>query len=265
MRVYHLLIGGVLVLLAPMGVNFIRPHLAQRNQSPSNSRTQTKNIVNNQTPISGNSNAWNGILGKTNIPKGWQVKACESNSSLLCVSANGKSLGTVAIDIYPLEKRADFQKILTNVGITSGVRSNDQNPQYQNKLLKALRSWVDAEYAVLPQKRQQSDGNVRPTRESISFAAQPQEVVKLGKLQGIRYGFVRFRQEGGVLEKHLRYVTFDGKAMYVINTAFASKNAIPGKFDKLENLVVFEPYLNSMVANLQLPKQESVVSNQNPK
>ncbi len=269
LRVYHLLIGGALMVLVPMGANFFGLTSSNRENPLSNRRT--KNVVSTSTAANGNT--WNSILGKTVAPKGWQVKVCNSNTSLLCVSANGKNLGKVAIEVYPLEKRSDFQKILAKEGISPSLPSDKQNSQYQTQILKALRNWVDGEYAVLSQERQQSYGDAtkgnRPKGDApkealqapINFAPQPPEVVRLGKLQGIRYGFAGLKPEGGVVEKHLQYVTFDGKAMYVIKTAFAS-DAIPGKFEKLENLAVFEPYLSAIVTNLQLPKQKSVVSSQ---
>lgn len=253
LRVYHLLIGSALVALIPMGVNFVRSHFYHQNNLPS--KSHKKNIVNNYTP--NQSNIWKSILGKTDGPKGWQVKECDRNASLLCVSANGKNLGKVAIEIYPLGQRSDFQKMLAKVGISPSNPWDSQNPQYQTQMLKALRNWVDAEYAILSQQYQQSDGDASqgnlPNSDQIIFAAQPPEVVRLGKLQGIHYGFAGLRQAGGVVEKHIQYVTFDGKAMYIIKTAFAP-DAIPGKFEKLEHLAVFEPYLSTIVKNLQLPR-----------
>ncbi|CDN10332.1 MAG: hypothetical protein HRU34_07515 [Richelia sp.] len=62
-----------------------------------------------------------------------------------------------------------------------------------------------------------------------------------------------------VVEKHLRYVTFDGKSMYIINTAFTSDN-VPNKFERLENLAVFEPYLTAIAANLKLPATDSLAT-----
>ncbi|MDJ0675300.1 MAG: hypothetical protein QNJ36_07985 [Calothrix sp. MO_167.B42] len=269
LRVYHLLIGGALMVLVPMGANFFGFNSSNRENSPST--PPAKNVVSTSIPAKGNT--WNSILGKTFAPKGWQVKVCNSNTSLLCVSANGKNLGKVEIEVYPLEKRSDLQKILAKAGISPNLPSDKQNSQYQTQIVKALRNWVDGEYAVLSQERQQSYDNLTKTNSSegdapqkvlqtsINFAPQPPEVVRLGKLQGIRYGFAGLKPEGGVVEKHLQYVTFDGKAMYVIKTAFAS-DAIPGKFEKLENLAVFEPYLNAIVTNLQLSQHKSVVSSQ---
>lgn len=267
LRVYHLLIGGVLMVLVPMGANFFGFNSSSQKNSPSNA--QTTNVV--STSIPANGNTWNNILGKTVAPKGWQVKVCNGNTSLLCVSANGKNLGKVEIEVYPLEKRSDFQKILAKAGISPNFSSDKQNSQHQTQIVKALRNWVDGEYALLSQQRQQSYDNLTKTNQpkddeskeklqtSINFAPQPLEVVRLGKLLGIRYGFAGLKSEGGVIEKHLQYVTFDGKAMYVIKTAFAP-DAIPGKFEKLENLAVFEPYLSAIVTNLQLSQQNSAVS-----
>ncbi|WP_088243137.1 hypothetical protein [Calothrix rhizosoleniae] len=270
LRVYHLLIGASLMVVIPMGANFIRLNSANRNSLPSSS--QAKNIINHHRSAPGN--IWSSILGKTFVPQGWQVKACTSNKSLLCVSANGKNLGKVAIEVYPLEKRPNFQKMLAKEGITPGVSLDKQDPQYQTQILNALRKWVDTEYEILSQEHQQRYGNATkiklpqgdapekaPQTTSINFAPQPPEVVRLGKLQGIRYGFAGLKPEGGVVEKYLQYVTFDGKAMYIIKTAFATDN-IPSKFEKLENLAVFEPYLSAIVQNLQLPQQKSVVSSQ---
>ena len=45
---------------------------------------------------------------------------------------------------------------------------------------------------------------------------------------------------------------FDGKKLYVITTAF-DPGSQTGKFDKLENLAIFQPYLYAIAADLRLP------------
>ncbi|CCH67802.1 hypothetical protein RINTHH_16470 [Richelia intracellularis HH01] len=248
LRIYHLLIGFVLIVCIPVGINWIRPRFSLRNRDNLSVNSLSQN--NHQA----GKNIWTSILGNTYLPKGWQALPC-NDLSLLCVSANGKNLGSVAIEISPVSKQSKFQKMLVNAGISSNNYADNRDPQYDEKVLKALRSWIDAEYSILSRKHQKNYGG------RIDFSAQPLEIVKFGKLQGIRYGFAGLEEGGKVLEKHIHYVTFDGKSMYVINTAFTPED-IPSRFSKLENLAVFEPYLGAIAASLRLTTKDSLVTSQ---
>ena len=250
LRLYHLLIGIALIVFIPVGVNLLRPRPPVQNRELSSTIPATPSQENR--PV--RANKWTSMLGNTGVPRGWKAIPC-GNSSLLCVSANGKNLGSVAIETYPVSKQPDFQKMLVNAGISPNNPGDNQNPQYQKQVLKALHSRVNAEYRSLSQDYQKNHG------DRIHFAAQPPEVVSFGKLEGIRYGFAGLKKGGRVVEKHLRYVAFDGESMYVINTAFTS-DSLPSKFDRLENLVVFEPYLSAIAANLKLPATDSLATSQ---
>ncbi|CDN10333.1 hypothetical protein RintRC_6758 [Richelia intracellularis] len=64
--------------------------------------------------------------------------------------------------------------MLVDAGISPNSPADNQNPQDQRELLKALRSWVNAEYASLSQDYQKNYG------VPINFAAQLPEVVNFG-------------------------------------------------------------------------------------
>jgi hypothetical protein len=150
------------------------------------------------------------------------------------------------MDIYPLSQQPKLQKMLINAGIAPDVKIDYQNPDHQNKIRDALNVWVREEYAVLNKEREKSYKN------QVNFSGYPPQKVSIGQLQGVRYGFTGLKTEGGIQEQHLKYVAFDGNSLYVINTAYdpARKS---GKFDKYENLAVFEPFLSEITSNLQLP------------
>ncbi|MGJ5673180.1 MAG: hypothetical protein ACR9NN_06135 [Nostochopsis sp.] len=241
LRLYHLIIGVALLLLLPLGFKVTSSGSSQKSDSPKvvqTSRTSTSS--------SNENNIWKKIVEKTASPKGWQVLPCDGNTSLLCISANGQRVGTVEISILPLEKQPNFQKFLTQAGIDLSKKIDHQNPQYQAQLSSALNAWVNEHYAGLEKDRQGSYG------DRISFSSYPSQKVQIGKLAGVRYGFVGLKRQGGVKEQHIGYVTFDGKALYVIATAF-DPTSQTGKFDKLEHLAVFEPYLDAIALNLRLP------------
>jgi hypothetical protein len=251
LRVYHLLVGAVLLLLIPLGVKFVLPYFSTTKvQKPHSVKTATPSVSPQTTPsITPNQieeNIWKKILGEITAPNGWEVAPCPGNAPLLCVSSKGEILGTVEIGIYPVKNNPDFQKNLTVAGIPLSSNVDYQSPKYQTQVSQALRAWVANLYATLAKDRQSSYGN------KIVFSAYPPQQSSVGKLQGISYGFIGLKLEGGVQEQHIGRVAFDGTKLYVINTAF-DPSSVTGKFEKLENLAIFQPYLSAIAANLKLP------------
>ncbi len=241
LRLYHLIIGAALLVFVPLGLKVTGSNSSQKSDSPK--VVQASSIT---TPSPNGSNVWKKFVEKTASPKGWQVSPCDGNTSLLCISANGQRVGTVEMLILPLEKQPNFHKFLTQAGIDPSQKIDHQNPQYQTQLSSALNAWVNEHYAGLEKDRQGSYG------DRINFSSYPSQRVQIGKLPGVRYGFVGLKRQGGVQEQHVGYVTFDGQALYVITTAFDAASQT-GKFDKLENLAAFEPYLDAIALNLRLP------------
>ncbi|BAY60744.1 hypothetical protein NIES22_08040 [Calothrix brevissima NIES-22] len=244
LRLYHLLIAAVLVALIPVGLKY------GSNFIPKNQTEQTPPAVEPSAkpkPVPTEGNIWRNILGNASAPTDWEVAPCEGNAPLLCVSTEGKVLGTVEINIYPLEKNSAFQKQLEAAGIPANSKIDYQKPEYQTQLWTALKAWVTDYYTAIAKDRQVTYG-----KETI-FSSHPPQLVTIGKLPGIRYGFTGLKREGGVKEQHIGHVTFDGNALYVITSAFDPSSAT-GKFDKLEDLAIFQPYLYAIAADLKLPK-----------
>ena len=148
------------------------------------------------------------------------------------------------MEVYPLEKQPLFQKMLIAAGIPTGVKIDYQNPNYQTKVTSALNAWITDGYVKVSKNRQSSNS-------AVTFSSYPPQPVTIGKLQGLRYGFAGINKSGGIQEQNLSYVAFDGDTLYVINTAFDPTTK--GKFEKLENFVVFEPFMSAIAANLKLP------------
>ncbi|MBW4684945.1 MAG: hypothetical protein KME40_07550 [Komarekiella atlantica HA4396-MV6] len=238
LRVYHLLIGFILFVLIPLGAKLILPYFSTTKV------VQPSAVVELPSPSDGN--IWKKILGNTAAPTGWQVAACEGNAPLLCVSSKEELLGTVEIGVYPLANNQDFQKKLVAAGIPPSSKVEYQTT-YQSQVLTALKAWVADYYTVLLKDRQSEYGN------QIVFSVYPAQPVTIGRLQGIRYGFTGVKQQGGVQEQHINHVVFDGTTLYVMTTAF-DPGSQTGKFEKLENLAIFQPYLYAIAANLRLPQ-----------
>ncbi|WP_414529450.1 hypothetical protein, partial [Nodularia chucula] len=252
LRVYHLFLGIIsLALLAPVGIKTLLPKNSpgvEENPIPVTTTTPTSYpLTTQEIPINfAQENTWNKILGKTPTPKEWTVTPCNGESPLLCISFQGELLGTVEMEVYPLSDHPNFQKNLKDAGISANSELKSDSPEYQSKLLIALQAWVTDVNATFLESRQNTVNN------QVNFSAYPPEPAPLGKLQGIRYGFVGIRAEGGVQELHISHVAFDGEALYVMTTAFAPAS-VTGKFDELENLAIFQPYFWAIAANLNLP------------
>jgi hypothetical protein len=250
LRVYHLLLGIILLPVSIVGIQTMRPRLSptvEEKPIP----TTTTNYYNSPVKTPENTppkvgNTWNRILGKTPLPEGWEVIPCEGNSPLLCVSSQGKLLGTVEVGVYSLADYPKFQQNLINAGILPDSQPDYHSPEYQNKLSTALQAWVADVNETILRDRQKTFNN------TILFSAYPPQPASVGKLPGIRYGFVGIKPEGGVQELHISHVTFDGQDLYVMTTAF-DPESVTGKFDELENLAIFQPYFAAIAANLNLP------------
>ncbi len=257
-RLYHVLIGLILI---PIGVTTAASYFSANKNSQEEAKTPTLTLVgtksNQDKPYPNKSypdNIWNNFLEDTSLPPGWKVNPCEDKDSLLCVSANGKLLGTVEMAILPLKTLPNFQKMLLNTGIPIDQNINYRSPKYITQVTTALNLWVKNRYGVLAKSRKyvyDDKSKTAKTADGILFSAYPPQPARVGKLQGIRYGFAGLKQSG-VREQHTSYVAFDGTSLYLINTAFDPTSSI-GKFEELEYLSVFQPYLNAVVANLKLP------------
>ncbi|MEH2245545.1 hypothetical protein [Nostoc sp.] len=238
LRLYHLLLGSILLVLIPLAAKFFLPQFSPPKV--------VKPPVVVKLPNPNEENIWQKILGNAAAPTNWQVAACKGNAPLLCVSSKGELLGTVEINVYPLANNEDFQKKLIVAGIPPGSQVDYQSSEYQTQVLSALKAWVADHYAAFAKDRQREYG------KDITFSAYPPQPVPVGKLQGIRYGFAELKQQGGVEEQHIGHVAFDGTKLYVITTAF-DIGMQTGKFEKLENLAIFQPYLYAIAADLRLP------------
>ena len=238
LRLYHLLLGLILLILIPVGAKFILPQFSAPKVVKFPAVAKLPNL--------NEGNIWQKILGDTAAPTNWQVVPCKGNAPLLCVSSKGELLGTVEINVYPLANNEDFQKKLIAAGIAPGSQEDYQSSKYQTKVLAALKAWVADHYAAFAKDRQGEYG------KEITFLTYPPQPVPIGKLQGIRYRFAGLKQKGGVKEQHIGHIAFDGNKLYVITTAF-DPSSQTGKFDKLENLAIFQPYLYVIAADLRLP------------
>jgi hypothetical protein len=238
LRLYHLLLGSIFLVLIPLGAKFVLPQFSPPKV--------VKPLALGKLANPNEGNIWQKILGNTAAPANWQVAACEGNAPLLCVSSKGKRLGTVEINVYPLANNEDFRKKLVAAGIPTGSQVDYKSSKYQTQVLPALKAWVTDHYAAFAKDRQGKYG------KQITFSSYPPQPVPVGKLQGIRYGFAELNQQGGVQEQHIGHVAFDGSKLYVITTAFDTGTQT-GKFEKLENLAIFQPYLYAIAADLRLP------------
>ncbi|MHC5595690.1 MAG: hypothetical protein ACYTXC_06945 [Nostoc sp.] len=238
LRLYHLLLGSILLVSIPLGAKFLLPQF-----SPPKA-VKSPTVAKLPNPNEGN--IWQKILGNAAAPTNWEVAACKGDAPLLCVSSKGKRLGTVEINVYPLANNEDFRKKLVAAGIPTGSQVDYQSSKYQTQVLSALKAWVEDHYAAFAKDRQGKYG------KEITFSSYPPQPVPVGKLQGIRYGFAELKQQGGVQEQHISHVAFDGSKLYVITTAF-DPGTQTGKFEKLENLAIFQPYLDAIAFDLRLP------------
>ncbi|MGA7937929.1 MAG: hypothetical protein WCA35_30550 [Kovacikia sp.] len=201
-------------------------------------------VLMNQPSIR-SSNVWKRVLGQVMVPVPWKVAVCPGVAPLLCVSYEGKLVGTVEMRAHPVESRADFRKMLKQAGLPSSS-VNVQNPRNRDRTIIALKDWIANYYAFLRQERRNEHGY------EIRLATQTPQVLPVGNVTGVSYGFAGVKKTGEVQEQRLGYIAFDGRILYVITTAF-EPDLGGASFGKLEDLQRFEPYLKGIIARLQVP------------
>ena len=251
-RLYHVLLGFILIPVGVTAASYFSTNSANKDSQPSSVKTPTPTAVSTEW---NQNNIWKSLITDTPLPPGWKINPCQDKNSVLCVSANAKLLGTVELRILPLKTQPNFEKMLVNAGIPIDENINYQSPEYISQVTTALNDWVKNQYDLLAKNNKYVyDDNLKTakTADGILFSAYPPQKTRVGKLQGLRYGFAGLKQKGGVHEQHTGYVAFDGKSLYLINTAFDPASSI-AKFEKLENLSIFQPYLNALVENLKFP------------
>ncbi|MEL6462071.1 MAG: hypothetical protein AAFQ91_28185 [Cyanobacteria bacterium J06621_15] len=248
-RLYHVLLGFILI---PVGITAASYFSGNKDSQIISAETPTSTVVSTK---SNQDNIWNNLLVDTPLPPGWKINPCQDKNSLICISGNAKLLGTVELKVLPLKTQPNFQNMLVNAGIPIDKNINYRSPKYITQVTTALNDWVQNHYNLLAKNNKYVyDDKLKTakTADGILFSTYPPQKTQVGKLQGIRYGFAGLKQKGGVHEQHIGYVAFDGESLYLINTAFDPALSI-AKFEKLENLSVFQAYLNTLVENLKLP------------
>ena len=191
-------------------------------------------------------NPWQWLLAETALPQGWQVQACESTQPFLCVTKQGQRIGTVELQRWDLEQLPDLQSELSQMGLVPGLLTYD-NPSDRAKVLTALQANIADYYETIRADRLATYG----TR--AAFVALVPEEVSVGRLPGLAYGFSRVTKTDEVKERYLSYMAFDGRQyVYNITTSF-DPLAETGTFDELDDFETFMPYLNTLIAALDLP------------
>lgn len=190
-------------------------------------------------------NIWQTILKPVPLPAPWSVKPCEGNAPLLCVFNADRWVGTIELAIYTLESLPDFQQMLRSAGLSSG-QVTLSNPTHQAQIFTALRAWVSDYYGFFSKNRESEYG------ANVTFLSQMPLEVSVGDLAGLSYGFSGVESIGGIRESHVGFVAFDGKALYVITSAFDPLSET-GAFETLSDFQGFEPYFSTLIGSLKLP------------
>jgi hypothetical protein len=212
---------------------------ANQSQTPQPSDAQPSTPASTSVSNSTSPN-WKTLLGTTPAPSGWQVAACDL-PIYLCVQSKGESIGAVELGVYPIAG-SEFEKMMQAAGDRSGLST----AQRSEVTLNALKIWVNNHYNTIKADRQIGFG------KSVVFTSQTPEVVPVGRLQGLRYGFTTAaKPNSNPVERSLGYVASDGQFLYVMTTSVPQTDA-GGTFANDAKLRQFEPYLQKIIAGLKL-------------
>ena len=218
------------------------------NRAPQNYRYVV--IAKDGTPFSdtryAQDNPWQWLLAETALPQGWQVEACEPAQPFLCVTKQGQRIGTMELQRWDLEQLPDLQSELLQQGLVPGLITYD-DPSDRAKVLTALQASIADYYETIRADRLATYGT------QAAFVALVPEEVPVGRLPGLVYGFSRVTKTDEVKERYRSYMAFDGRQyVYNITTSF-DPLAETGTFEELDDFETFVPYLNTLIAALDLP------------
>jgi hypothetical protein len=184
------------------------------------------------------------LLGTVSAPAGWTVRPCEGDGPFLCVLKGQEDVGAVHLSIYPIETMTDFERMLTTAGGQIGPLDLT-DPQQRDRLMIALESFVAAYHTAIESDRQVEYGG------QIRYVRIENEVVMMGALPGLRFGFAGEAEDEAVFERYISFVAYDGDLMYILVAAYRP-GSIP-TFRSDEELTEFLPHLTQIVAGLRLP------------
>ncbi len=181
------------------------------------------------------------LLGPTPAPEGWEVIPCEGSGPFLCVLEGTELVGSAKLSVTSLDNHPDFQAILEAQGLTPGEIPGAEDEAAVRAALEALGMLyldvIEADRAI--------------TYPDDTFTPLEFVPISMGQLPGLALGFVRTNATGGVEERYLSYVSFDGTAIYWLTAPYDPNNVITFQTD--EALLAYEPFLLQTAEGVQLP------------
>jgi hypothetical protein len=227
-------IGALLLLLSSACSMFDRQATTTPGETQAPSANSSSVSIANETTV-----AWKNVLGTTPLPQEWRISPCDA-AVYLCVQLQNKPVGSIELNSFPVEK-TELNALLAE----GSDRSGSLNASSPETRLKALQIWVENHYNTIKRDRQTGLG------KQAVFSSQKPEVVSVGELQGLRYGFTTSLKANQLFERSVGYVATDGKVLYVITTSVPDSDA-GGTFTNDATLQKFEPHLQQIVAGLKL-------------
>ncbi len=162
---------------------------------------------------------------------GWEVRACEGDAPLLCVSRDGAVVGVVEALAYPVASFDDLD-----------VEADDA-----------------ANLAALAAGFVEALGSDRAAGCGADYGFEPidPEPVRLGEAQGLAYGFTGTRADGQPSELNLQYSAIVGDRIVSIVAAAYDEGGCPGRDDLSSfdsaTLAAFRPMLEALLTITPLP------------
>ena len=117
-----------------------------------------------------------------------------------------------------------------------------------------LTGELDAHYFTFAQRFYAELEADRATEHDPSYrmAAEPPELVRIGRLRGLRYGFSEYRGKT-LTHRTLAHAFVQGAFMHVITASAPGGQDADAGFSSLDQLDKFEPHLSALMASLQVP------------
>jgi hypothetical protein len=173
-------------------------------------------------------------------PEGWSIAPCEGMAPMLCIETANSSTA-VELALFPMSTHTDFQAHIAAHGLDVATLETDSE-LYREVAEAVLHDFIAEHLDTIKMDRQITFG------DEVIFTPLETQAIDFGGLPGVKYGFVLTGQDGQLREHVIAYATFDRNYLYIINSVY-DPAYIPS-MPSIEDLLLFEPYLQQIVAAL---------------
>jgi hypothetical protein len=176
-------------------------------------------------------------------PDGWQVEPCEGEVAVFCISDGPENVGFAEFLLFALSGYSDDHIVpLTAKELPTDAAAYTADQQLVAE--QALMSLAEEHLAVIAEDR-------AITFPHDTFTPLEMELLTMGALPALAFGFVRTDAAGEVQERYLNVAAFDQQFIYWFGINYDPANV--STFVSDTAVTQFAPAFHQIAASLPVP------------